>query len=184
MFTLRYTSPTEYQIYEEANSRFVAPNYPEYTKFISHGGKPTIQLDGPLVPYMQVKNDVVSFVDNYETLMLADKKTQAMETLYQNRLNKDYGGTVIGGIPIYTDRESQALLANAYLAAKNGLLEDGTDWKVGVGTYATITKEQIMALYEGVLAFIKQNYSDEKAKVLAVNACTTLAELEAIDLSL
>lgn len=177
MFKKIYTNIDTYDIFEIVNGRFVSEDYPLYVEFLAAGNEPE-KVSGS--KYISVTNGVVSF-DN--ALFFADAKLTAKNMLYRNRIAKDLNGVVVNGVKIATDEKSQALLGQAYIGAKNGLLENGTSWKTETG-YINITKEQIIAIYEAVFNFIKANFENEKAKYEMIEAATTLEELNAIDLSL
>lgn len=177
MFKKVYTNIDVYDVFEIANGRFVLEDYPLYVAFLAAGNEPE-KVSGS--KYVTVTNGVVSF-DN--ALFFADAKLAAKNTLYRNRTARDLSGVLINGVKIATDEKSQALLSQAYVGAKNGLLENGTSWKTESG-YINITKEQIIAIYEAVFNFIKTNFENEKVKYELIESAATLEELNAIDISL
>lgn len=184
MFKKIYFSENSYKIYEPANGRYVDMTYPLYLDFIGGGGSPVIEIDPSVQNILEIVGGVVQPKADAGATLLAAAKATAKETVYQNRKARETAGFSFGGTTIATDAESQAILSNAYIAAKNGLLESGTLWKDADGNFTTLTKEQIIAIYEAVVAFIKQGFELEKAKHDLINAAETVEAVNAIDLAL
>lgn len=94
-------------------------------------------------------------------LAAAQKKRRALEI----------GGVTIGGIPVYTDPESQAKLHAARTAAK----EDANytvKWKTSAGTFATLDAATIIALADGVRAHVQMCFVAEEAVAAKINSNT------------
>jgi len=183
MFRKIYHDINAYRIYENSNGRFVDEGYPLYVKFIQDGNLPSIEIDQSITDIIEIVDGVVQYKPDYEATLLLKAKNNAKNTLYNNRLIKDNGGFEFSGMIIATDVNSQSILANAYIGAKNGLLEGGTKWKTENGDI-DLTKEQIIAIYEAVFNFIRTNFTTEITKRALIDACLTIAEVEAIDLSI
>lgn len=183
MFKKIYYAINTYKIYENANGRFVDEGYPLYVKFLADGNLPTLEIDNSVSDILEIVNNEVLYKPDYETTLLIKAKNTAKDTLYNNRLAKDNGGLLIGEMLIATDVNSQAILSNAYVGAKNGLLESGTKWKTESGDIS-LTKEQVISIYEAVFNFIKTNFDTEITKRALIDACATIEEVNAIDLSI
>ena len=187
MFKKIYTTPNNYRIYEHTNliSRFIDDGYPLYVDFINNGGIPDIEIDASVADILEIVERTVQYKTDYEAILLAKAKAKAKETLYQNRIVKDNGGFDAGGFIVATDVDSRGILLNAYTGAKDNLISDEEliPWKAEGGDI-TLTKAQVLAIYPAVFNFIRQNYATEIQKRALVDACTTAAEVEALDLSI
>lgn len=183
MFRKIYYGIDSYKIYENANGRFVDEGYPLYIKFLADGNLPTIEIDASVADILEIVDGVVQYKADYEATLLLRAKNKAKETLYNNRVIKDNNGFDFNGMLIATDTNSQSILANAYVGAKNGLLETGTKWKTENGDI-DLTKEQVIVIYEAVFNFIKTNFNIEITKRAVIDACLTIEEVEAVDLSI
>jgi hypothetical protein len=183
MFKKIYYAINTYKIYENANGRFVDEGYPLYVKFLADGNLPTLEIDSSVADILEIVDGIIQYKPDYEATLLLKAKNNAKNTLYNNRLIKDNGGFEFSGMIIATDINSQSILANAYIGAKNGLLESGTKWKTENGDI-DLTKEQVIAIYEAVFNFIRTNFNTEITKRALIDACITIAEVEAIDLSI
>lgn len=183
MFKKIYFSIDSYKIFENSNSRFVDESYPLYIQFLQEGNLPSIEIDASVADILEVVDNNIQYKSNYETILLNKAKIKAKDTLYSNRVAKDLNGFTFNGINISTDLNSQSILANAYVGAKNGLLEEGTKWKTE-NSDIDLSKEQVIAIYEAVFNFIKSNYTIEINKRALIDNCTTINEVENIDLSI
>lgn len=88
------------------------------------------------------------------------------------------GLTTADGMRIKTDRESQSLIAIAHGQLKNGLIPD-TDYK-GVNGWQVVTLEQIEPIARAAAAHERACFRGERLTAEAINAATTVAEIEAI----
>lgn len=89
------------------------------------------------------------------------------------------GGIMVGGAPITTDRESQAMIsgAHAYVQANPSAT---IKWKTMAG-FATLSAEQITALALAVGTHVQSCFSKEAEVAAAIQAgsITTMAEIDA-----
>lgn len=108
---------------------------------------------------------------------LADVKASRLAELAALRYARETGG--VGGFR--TDRESQALLTGAALAAS---LDAGytVDWK-GEGGWVTLNATQLLAAAQAVRAHVQACFSNERAHADAIAALTDPAAVVAHDLS-
>lgn len=97
------------------------------------------------------------------------------------RYNLEVSGVFVNGVAIRTDRESQSQLASAYTSLKNGLLTS-VEWKAADGTFATLGLAQVEGIAAAVASHVQMSFASEKTYVEQVNACTTIAEVDAITL--
>ena len=110
---------------------------------------------------------------------LADIKADAAQKIASSRYALETAGIDFYGTRIKTDRESQATLNSAMTAvARNPLLE--IDWK-GDGGWAKLGKAEVEAISDAVIAHVQSCFSAERAKLVALEALTTAAEVRAFD---
>lgn len=96
------------------------------------------------------------------------------------RFNKETGGSAQLG-DIRTDRESQALLTGAALAAS--LDPDYTvDWK-GEAGWTTLNAVQLLGAAQAVRGHVQACFSNERAHATAIALLDTVEAIEAYDLS-
>lgn len=106
-------------------------------------------------------------------------KDQLRARAQQRRRVIEVGGTLIAGVHVYTDPESQAKLHAARTAAK----EDANytvKWKTSVGTFATLDATQIIALADGVRAHVQNCFAAEEAVAAKIdnNTYATYAQID------
>lgn len=106
-------------------------------------------------------------------------KAELLARAQAKRRSVEVGGTTIGGIPVYTDPESQAKIHAARTAAK----EDAgytVKWKTSAGTFATLSAAQIIGLADGVRAHVQACFAAEEAVAAKINnnTYTTFAQVD------
>lgn len=183
MYRKIYYSIDSYKIFETANGRFVDEGYPLYQNFLAAGNVPTIEIDPAIADVIEIVNGAPVYKANYEATLLTKAKDAAKRNLAANRYNKEIGGLTISGANIHTDRESQALLSAAYSMAVSGQLDNGTTWKTKDG-FVTLSKDEIIAISVTIKNHVEACFVAEKEKYVLIEAATTMAELQAVDLSI
>lgn len=108
--------------------------------------------------------------------------TERLAALAALRFQKETAGILINGAKVKTDRESQGALTGAYTSLKNGLLT-GIDWKAEGGVWVSLTLAQVEPLAQAVAAHVQACFSTEKAHAQAIEALSTVAEVDAYDIS-
>jgi len=107
---------------------------------------------------------------------LAAAKAEKLAALAALRFARETAG--IGGFR--TDRESQALLTGAALAAT--LDPDYTvDWK-GEAGWVTLDAVQLLGAAQTVRGHVQACFSNERAHAAAIAALTTIADVDAYDI--
>ena len=105
------------------------------------------------------------------------KKSKAGE-LAAARYDEEVGGFDLGGVAVATDRDSQAKLMAVRIKAK----EDAAytvNWKTETG-FVTLDAAAIIATADAVMAFVQALFDKEQAKIVEVNAATTVEDVQAI----
>lgn len=111
------------------------------------------------------------------TKPVADVRAAKLAELAALRFNKETAG--VAGIR--TDRESQALLTGAALAAS---LDPGytVDWK-GEAGWTTLNAVQLLGAAQAVRGHVQACFSNERAHATAIALLDTVEAIEAYDLS-
>ena len=101
--------------------------------------------------------------------------------LANKRWMVETGGTTIAGMPVPTDRDTQSKLIAARILAK----EDPAytiRWKLPTG-FTTLDAATLIAIADGVRAHVQAAFDREDVLTQAINAATTHADLDAIDIN-
>lgn len=101
---------------------------------------------------------------------LAERKAQELAKLAARRYTVEIGGTTYDGIPIATDRASQALIAAAYQMARDGYWNGG--WKFADGVYRPLSAQQVIALALTVGAWVETSFFHESLIADQIRAAT------------
>ena len=94
------------------------------------------------------------------------------------RYNAETAGIRYGDFDIATDRDSQALITGAALAA----IQDSSysaRWKATSG-FITLTSDQILSVAQAVRAHVQACFDAEADLTAAIDAAESIAELESI----
>lgn len=106
-------------------------------------------------------------------------KPQLLAQAQARRRSVEIGGITVGGVPVYTDPESQAKLHAARTAAKEDA-QYTLDWKAAGGTFVTLDAATIIALADAVRAHVQACFSAERAVATKINnnTYTTFAQVD------
>ena len=104
----------------------------------------------------------------------ADKKAEIADA----RWRAETGGMTFNGIEVATDRESQALLMGAVLAAQNNP-QYKANWKAKNGWFE-LDAATLIAIADAVRSHVQACFDREKELQEQVEAATTIEELEII----
>lgn len=107
-------------------------------------------------------------------------KIELKNIVAAKRYEKEVGGVDVGGIIVKTDPESQAKLTGAWarVQQKQNVL---IDWK-GSNGWVKLNKNAIEGLADAIGEHVQLCFSTEKEKCDTIDACTTLEELDAVNL--
>jgi len=102
------------------------------------------------------------------------------DRLAARRFRAETGGVTCNGCSIHTDRESQAMISGAALAAQQdpGM---AVKWKCADGTFIDIDAAGIISMASDVAAHIQACFAEEAriAALIAAGILTSEAEIEA-----
>lgn len=112
-------------------------------------------------------------------LSLSERKAEKRDALMAFRYVREIAGLPLLGLR--TDRESQALLTGAALAAS---LDAGytVDWKTENG-WVTLNAAQLLAAAQAVRAHVQACFSNERAHAEAIEALATAEAVQAYDVT-
>jgi hypothetical protein len=108
-------------------------------------------------------------------------KTETAEMLAAIRYEKETAGITVNGIHLLTDDRSKSLLVGKALKAS---IDPATtcNWKTPAG-WVTLNAEQLISLATTLDAYVQACFDREGEIAAQIDAATTVAEIEAIDLN-
>ena len=112
---------------------------------------------------------------------LDELKTQKKAEIAAVRYNVEIGGVTVSGVKIDTDRDSQALITGAALAA---VIDSSysLNWKTAQG-FVHLTAPEIIAVAQAVRAHVQACFDREGELVALVDAAETAEDLDAIEIT-
>lgn len=129
---------------------------------------------------------IIGDEDGYPTAINTPEPIRTKESLIAGvaakRFAVETGGVVIAGVPLSTDRESQAQLNSAFTSLKNGLIAD-TPWKASDGSFTLVTLEQLEPIAQAVASHVRLCFSCERSHVEAINSLMTQDDLDNYDIN-
>lgn len=118
-----------------------------------------------------------------EALILSAYKVVAKIILSENAYSKEMAGTTWNTYPVNTDRQAQQRINDVYTMAKNGLWVDGKMFKFADGVPRPMTSVEIENLTTTVISYVQNIVETEAIKIAQIDSATTLAEVDAINLT-
>lgn len=115
-------------------------------------------------------------------LTLAEQKAEKLEALAAYRFDIEKGGTTLAGSFVATDEKTRSVLTAARIKAREDA-DFTVNYKFGPGQFATLTAAQIIAIADGVAAFIQACFDREKALSDLIVAAANQTALDAIDIT-
>jgi hypothetical protein len=114
-----------------------------------------------------------------EPISLEQAKLNKLYEIETARYNEEVAGLEMNGMIVATDRESRAIMDQCLrrMEIDQSLT---VEWKISVGIWATIDYATMKVMGDNMLAFVEGLFAKEKLLDDQVNACTTIAEVEAI----
>lgn len=120
----------------------------------------------------------------HDPVPLDQLRDDMLDRLAGRRWIAETGGVIVGGAPIKTDRESQAVLTGAFVQASSNPAFT-VRWKVGRAMFVTLDAATILSIGNAVTSHVQAcfNREDELTdEILAAHAAEDREALEAIDL--
>ena len=160
---------------------------PEIAK--TYGILPMVEIKPALNEYQLYgqPQDVITADDVTRTwpvveISLAAAQEKIKQKITQKREQVERGGTIVSGVYVKTDIESQGKLTGA-LAFVGRSPNRTIKWKAADNTFVNLTKAQIESLSDGTGEFIAKCYDNEATHYSAVDALVTVASIAAYDFS-
>lgn len=114
---------------------------------------------------------------------LNELKAQKKAEIAAARYAAETSGCTVEGVPVATDRGSQALLTAAVVMARLDI-EFKTRWKCADGRFVTLDAMQLRAIGDAVIAHVEACFAREGELCEQIDAAQTPEELDAIQWSL
>lgn len=114
-------------------------------------------------------------------ISLEQLKTEKKAENAAKRYAKEISGVVYNGHLFLTEREDVNIMNATMEKIRRGLVS-GISWKCGDGSYIDLTVDNILNIEIAILTHIQTSFATEKAYNEAIEASTTIEELNAIDL--
>lgn len=99
----------------------------------------------------------------------------------EKRWQLETSGILVSGVPIKTDRESQAQITGAYTSLKSGLI-DSTPWKAADGSFSLVTIEELGPIAKAVADHVSACFAAEKAHNEAIYELHYQGALDSYDI--
>ena len=123
-------------------------------------------------------------VRGHDEIQLSIAKVAKRRAIAKARYNQEMSGFQLppeqGGMFVRTDPRNRTLLVSAALRATSDPLYEVPNWKTASGTFITLTNEMLLLLDSEVHSFIAGCFAKEVQLSAAIDAATTLEELEEI----
>lgn len=112
---------------------------------------------------------------------LATAKAIKKSQLAEKRWAVETGGMTVSGMTVSTDRDSQGLVTGAAFAAS---LDDTytVKWKTA-GGFIDLDAAGIIGVAQAIRAHVQGSFDHEATIEAAIDACATVAELDAVDIN-
>lgn len=133
-------------------------------------------------PVNEVQSDKVVSTYTVADKSLADVKAARKAELAALRYEKEIGGVSVFGTVVATDRPSQAMLTGAKASLDAGFITGPIDWKAESG-FVQIDATTLGAIAEAVAVHIQACFTNEAALAAQIDACESVSEVRAVDLS-
>lgn len=150
----------------------VQPDYDPATQGLEKDGEPTPDPDNPYGLILNMK-----LID-----YLSEERNKKKEQVAAKRWEYEQAGIELNGLKIRTDAEAQNKMDIALLGMKESGLKK-IDFKTDSG-WKEFTLEEFSNIVSIVHVYIQKCFKYEHDLVDKINACKTLGELNALDLTL
>jgi hypothetical protein len=122
--------------------------------------------------------DAYEWTDSGWKIPLETARVLKLAEIAAARYEAETGGVAVGGMTVQTDRESQALITGAALAAT---LDPGYScrWKTAAG-FVELNAAQVVAVAQAVRAHVQSCFDKEAELAAVIAAAETEEDLEAI----
>lgn len=146
---------------------------------------PTTDIDVKTSETIEFRDDKIVVVYNYEPPEVTSLKSNIKQKLANKRWEVETGGCFIDGNAYATDRESQTkYTAVAVAISQADPLTWSINWKTNDGQFVVLNAQQMMAVINMVMYHVQSSFNKEFEFIEAIDACTTVEEVLAIDITI
>lgn len=153
---------------------------PERTAILRDDGA-TVPCDPANADYQRILASGLGIAPYARFASLDEAKASKLADLSAIRSRAEQAFT-FAGQPIRLDESTQFRIASAlqYLTLSG---ETGADWQARRGVFVTLSKAQLEAMAVAAGVHVQACFARAKALTNSINAASTIAEIEAIDLT-
>jgi hypothetical protein len=126
---------------------------------------------------------VQNVIANYDSLYLTKRMIPATVARIADLRREKMQRVNIGGIEIKLDTPTEAHLCSAVIGLTRNPDVAAIDWELSPGVFATIPREAVLALGDGAFMHVQNCFTFARNLTDRAQACTTSAELEALDIT-
>ena len=145
---------------------------------------PTTDIDEKSGETIEFRDDKIVVVYSYTLPDVSLMKAHHKALLANKRWEVETGGAVINNIQFATDRESQTkYTAVAVAISQADPMTWSINWKTNDGQFVTLNAQQMMGAINYVMYHVQNSFNKEYEFQQQIDACTTVAEVLAVDFS-
>lgn len=144
---------------------------------------PTTDIDVKIGETIEFRENKIVVVYNYELPSVDVIKAHRKIQLANKRWEVETGGCFIDGNAYATDRESQTKYTAVAVAISQADPNTWSiNWKTNDGQFVVLNAQQMMAVINMVMYHVQSSFNKEFEFIEAIDACTTVEEVLAIDI--
>lgn len=144
---------------------------------------PTTEIDNKIGESIEFRADKIVVVYSYSLPEVEIFRSLTKTKLAAKRWQIETGGANIDGNEFATDRESQTkYTAVAVAISQADPMTWSINWKTNSGMFVSLNAQQMMGIINCVLNHVQNSFNKEYEIQQAIDSCTTVEEILAIDL--
>ncbi|PBC02676.1 DUF4376 domain-containing protein [Mesorhizobium sp. WSM3860] len=116
------------------------------------------------------------------TVTLEESRAAKLAALAEKRWKVETGGTIVGGVPVRTDANSQAKITGAVLLFGNDPELTAIDWEAQPGVWVTVDAATMKSIGVAIGRHVQACFSRAKALSAEIVAAFDSAALDAVDI--
>ena len=130
---------------------------------------------------VEMPPEEISEMEAWRTPTFDQLKESRKAESAQKRYEKETAGVTVNGRLFLTAREDVRILESAMDKIRRGLVSE-VSWKCGDGVFIQLRADNIDNIETAMLVHIQTAFVKEAEYIIAIEACTTIEELAAIEL--
>jgi hypothetical protein len=144
---------------------------------------PTTEIDEKVGETIEFRDNKVVVTYEYALPELSIFQLHTKNKLAYKRWEVETGGAIINGNTYATDRESQTkYTAVAVAISQADPMTWSINWKTNDGEFVVLNAQQMMTAINYVMYHVQNSFNKEYEFQVAIDACTTVAEVLAVDI--